>query len=73
MAEQKRVEVGFSGGQAIALRLSDESYERLRERFRGRAVDQVETLDEPISLHAHRSVPAARRLRRTRGLLRPLR
>ena len=30
MAEQKRVEVGFSGGQAIALRLSDDSYERLR-------------------------------------------
>jgi hypothetical protein len=51
MTEQKRVEVGFSGGQAIALRLSDDSYERLRRSLAdgGRWVE-VETLDGPISL-----------------------
>ncbi len=53
MAEPKRVEVGFSGGQAIAVRLSDDSYERLRRALTdgGRWVE-VETLDGPIALDA---------------------
>ena len=51
MADQKRVEVGFSGGQAIALRVSDEAYERLRRALGdGGRWFEVETADGPISL-----------------------
>jgi hypothetical protein len=51
MADQKRVEVGFSGGQAIALRLSDDSYERLRRALaEGGRWFEVDSADGPISL-----------------------
>jgi hypothetical protein len=33
--EPKRVEVGFSGGQAIALRLSQKVYDNLRKAVQG--------------------------------------
>jgi hypothetical protein len=53
MADQKRVEVGFSGGQAIALRLSDDAYERLRRALTdGARWVEVDTMDGPISLDA---------------------
>jgi hypothetical protein len=35
--EAKRVEVGFSGGQAIVMRLSESAYSDLRRALKGRS------------------------------------
>jgi hypothetical protein len=51
MAEVKRVEVGFTGGQAIALRLSNDAYERLRRGLsEGGRWFEVESADGLVSL-----------------------
>jgi hypothetical protein len=49
--EAKRVEVGFSGGQAITLRLNDRAYADLRKAVQGRdGWYEVETADGPVAL-----------------------
>jgi hypothetical protein len=50
-AEAKRVEVGFSGGQAIAMRISEEAYSGLRKAVRNDAGwVELETADGTIAL-----------------------
>jgi hypothetical protein len=49
--EARRVEVGFSGGQAIALRLSQKAYENLRKEVqRGSGWAEVESEDGLVSV-----------------------
>jgi hypothetical protein len=51
--EPRRVEVGFSGGQAIAIRLTHKGYESLRKDVqRGSGWIEVETADGPVSVDA---------------------
>jgi hypothetical protein len=51
MTEHKRVEVGFIGGQAIAVRLADDVYDRLRRALAdGARWYDVDTADGPIAL-----------------------
>jgi hypothetical protein len=50
--EQRRVEVGFTGGQAIALRLTQKGYENLRKDVqRGGGWTEVESADGVVSLN----------------------
>jgi hypothetical protein len=50
--DPRRVEVGFSGGQAIALRLSQKSYENLRKDVqRGGGWSEVESADGLVALN----------------------
>jgi hypothetical protein len=52
MADPRRVEVGFSGGQAIALRVSDDAYERLRRALQsGGGWYEFETLDGLVAVN----------------------
>ena len=47
----KRVEVGFSGGQAIAVRISESAYERLRRAVQdGKGWHELETADGLVAL-----------------------
>ena len=48
----RRVEVGFSGGQAITLRLQDDAYRALRQAVEGesRGWHHVEGEDEDVAL-----------------------
>jgi hypothetical protein len=47
----KRVEVGFSGGQAIVLRIADEVYDRLRKAVQdGKGWHELDTLDGVVAL-----------------------
>jgi hypothetical protein len=51
--EPRRVEVGFSGGQSIALRLTQKAYESLRKDVqRGSGWTEIESADGPVSLDA---------------------
>jgi hypothetical protein len=50
--EPRRVEVGFSGGQAISLRLTQKSYENLRKDVqRGGGWTEVESDDGMVALN----------------------
>jgi hypothetical protein len=47
----KRVEVGFSGGQAIVMRISDDAYRSLRQAVQGGdGWYELETLDGPVAV-----------------------
>jgi hypothetical protein len=49
----RRVEVGFSGGQAIVVRIADDTYERLRKAVQnGKGWHELETLDGVVALDA---------------------
>ncbi len=49
--DSKRVEVGFSGGQAIVVRISDDSYEKLRRAVQnGRGWHELDTTDGVVAL-----------------------
>jgi hypothetical protein len=54
MAEDRdftRVEVGFSGGQAIVVRIVDDAYERLRKAVTdGKGWHELDTLDGVVAL-----------------------
>ncbi|MGH2978949.1 MAG: hypothetical protein ACRDLQ_04855 [Solirubrobacterales bacterium] len=48
----RRVEVGFSGGQVIMMRLSEKSYEQLRRAAQdGRSWYDAETTDGVVALN----------------------
>ena len=50
--EPRRVEVGFSGGQAITLRLSQKAYESLRKDVqRGNGWSEIESADGLVALN----------------------
>jgi hypothetical protein len=50
--EPKRVEVGFSGGQVIMMRLGDKAYEQLRKAAQdGRSWYDVETVDGLVAVN----------------------
>jgi hypothetical protein len=47
----KRVEVGFSGGQAIVVRIGDDEYDRLRRAVQdGKGWQELDTLDGVVVL-----------------------
>jgi hypothetical protein len=49
--DPRRVEVGFSGGQSIAMRIPDDAFERLRKSVQnGRGWTEVETADGLVAL-----------------------
>jgi hypothetical protein len=49
--ESKRVEVGFSGGQSIVLKLSDRQYDDLRKAVQNRSGwHEVETADGVVAV-----------------------
>jgi hypothetical protein len=49
--DMRRVEVGFSGGQAILMRLNDKSYDQLRRAVQdGKRWYEVETIDGLVAL-----------------------
>ena len=49
--DTRRVEVGFSGGQVILMRLGDKAYDQLRRAVQnGARWYEVETLDGIVSL-----------------------
>jgi hypothetical protein len=51
--EPRNVEVGFAGGQAIGLRLSQKAYENLRKEVqRGSGWTEVESADGLVSVDA---------------------
>jgi hypothetical protein len=55
--EAKRVEVGFSGGQAITLRLTDRGFADLRKAVQGRdGWFELETADGPVALDSSQVV-----------------
>ena len=50
--EPKRVEVGFSGGQVIMMRLAEKPYEQLRKAVQdGRSWYDVETVDGLVAVN----------------------
>jgi hypothetical protein len=50
--EPKRVEVGFSGGQVIVMRLAEKAYEQLRKAAQdGRSWYDVETADGVVAVN----------------------
>ena len=50
--EARRVEVGFSGGQVIMMRLGEKSYEQLRRAVQdGRSWYDVETADGMVAVN----------------------
>lgn len=50
--QAKRVEVGFAGGQAIVLRLSERDYDDLRKAVRnGKGWQELDTPDGPVALN----------------------
>jgi hypothetical protein len=50
--ELRRVEVGFSGGQVIMMRLGEKSYEQLRRAAQdGRSWYDVETADGVVAVN----------------------
>jgi hypothetical protein len=49
--DMRRVEVGFSGGQAILMRLQDKAYDQLRRAVQdGKRWYEVETVDGVVAL-----------------------
>jgi hypothetical protein len=49
--EPKRVEVGFSGGQTVVLRVSEKAYEGVRKALRnGNGWHELETADGVVAL-----------------------
>jgi len=47
----KRVEIGFSGGQAIVVRIGDDAYERFRRAVQnGKGWQELDTLDGVVAL-----------------------
>jgi hypothetical protein len=51
--ETKRVEVGFSGGGSIVLRLSERTFDDLRKAARdGKGWQELDTADGPVALNA---------------------
>ncbi len=51
MAEMKRIEVGFAGGQVMSARVSEDALRNLREAVeRGQGWHDLETEDGPVSL-----------------------
>lgn len=50
--QAKRVEVGFAGGQAIVLKLSEHDYDDLRKAVRnGKGWQELDTPDGPVALN----------------------
>jgi hypothetical protein len=50
--EPRRVEVGFSGGQVILMRLAEKAYEQLRRAVQdGRSWYDVETADGVVAVN----------------------
>jgi hypothetical protein len=50
--EQRRVEVGFSGGQVILMRMAEKAYEQLRRAVQdGRSWYDVETADGVVAVN----------------------
>ena len=50
--ELRRVEVGFAGGQAISLRLTQKAYEALRkDAQRGGGWTEIESAEGPVSIN----------------------
>jgi hypothetical protein len=51
MAEMKRIEVGFAGGQVMSARVADDALQTLREAVeRGHGWHDLEAEDGPVSL-----------------------
>jgi hypothetical protein len=51
MAEMKRIEVGFAGGQVMSARVTDDALQTLREAVeRGHGWHDLEAEDGPVSL-----------------------
>lgn len=51
MAEMKRIEVGFAGGQVMSARVTEDALRTLREAVeRGQGWHDLETEDGPVSL-----------------------
>ncbi len=49
--DTRRIEVGFSGGQVISLRLGDKAYDQLRRALGdGKRWHEVDTLDGVVAL-----------------------
>jgi hypothetical protein len=47
----KRVEVGFSGGQAIVVRIADDVYDKFRKEVQdGKGWHELDTLDGVVAL-----------------------
>jgi hypothetical protein len=52
MAEMKRIEVGFAGGQVMSARVTDDAMRALREAVeRAQGWHDLETEDGPVSLN----------------------
>lgn len=52
MADPRRVEVGFSGGQVIPLRIAEDAYERLRRALQeGGGWYELETMDGLVAVN----------------------
>jgi hypothetical protein len=50
--EPRRVEVGFVGGQAISIRVSEKTYENLRKAVQGgTGWYEVESLEGPVAVN----------------------
>jgi hypothetical protein len=50
-ASMQRVEIGFSGGQVILMRMEDKAYDQLRRAVQdGKRWTEVETADGVVSL-----------------------
>ena len=49
--ELRRVEVGFTGGQAISLRLTQKVYENLRKDVQRGGWTEIETSEGPVTLN----------------------
>lgn len=54
MADALRVEIGFEGGQAISVRLSDEALKNLRKQVEKGGWHDVETEDGVLALYVGR-------------------
>lgn len=46
----RRVEVGFSGGQAIVMRISDDAYGKLRKGVQGGGWHELDTADGVVAV-----------------------
>jgi hypothetical protein len=57
MAEMKRIEVGFAGGQVMSARVTEDALRTLRESVeRGQGWHDLETEDGPVSLNTSQVV-----------------
>jgi hypothetical protein len=57
MAEMKRIEVGFSGGQVMSARVTKDALETLRDAVqRGHGWHDLEAEDGPVTLNTEKVV-----------------